>query len=78
MDKKWHFTKDEDYPKAFGGYLRDNYPQIPCLVVHGGMYCVRYWNCFEECWDDEECDDYFCDKDAVEKWMYIDALEEIQ
>lgn len=74
MEVLWHQTKDGDYPVATGEYLRETYPQIPCLVLYNGMYCVRYWNVTEECWDDEECDDYFCSKDEVDKWLYIDEL----
>lgn len=69
--------KDEE-PKPYGDYENDCYPQIPCLVYGelstGTGYGVRYWNAIERCWDDEECDDYECDKDAVEEWAYIDDL----
>lgn len=75
MELKWHYTKDNDYPELFGEYAHKVYPQIPCLVFYRGTYMVRWWNIEEKCWDDEECDDYFCDKDGVEKWLYIDALE---
>ena len=74
MDKKWHYTKDGDYPVIFGEYEKKHYPQIPCLVELRGGYGVRYWNPTEECWDDEECDDYECEKDSVERWMYLDPL----
>lgn len=76
MDKKWHYTKDGDYPVVFGEYINQSYPQIPCLVLRNGMYGVRYWNVTEECWDDEECDDYFCDKDGIEHWKYLDPIIE--
>jgi len=76
MDKKWHYTKDGDYPVVFGSYINQSYPQIPCIVLRHGMYGVRYWNAIEECWDDEECDDYECDKDDVERWMYLDPIIE--
>lgn len=71
-DAKWHYPKLGEYPIKFGKYTQQNYPQIPCLVLYNGMYGVRFWNCTEECWDDEECDDFFCKKEAVEKWIYID------
>lgn len=67
-----------EYPIKFGKYMQQNYPQIPCLVLYNGIYGVRFWNCTEECWDDEECDDFFCEKEAVEKWIYIDTLESFQ
>lgn len=25
-------------------------------------------------WDDEECDDFECEKDAVEEWAYLDDI----
>lgn len=56
----------------------EHYPQIPCLVYGklstGTGYGVRYWNITEQCWDDEECDDYECSKDAIEEWAYLDDL----
>lgn len=78
IDAKWHYPKMGEYPIKFGKYTQQNYPQIPCLVLYNGMYGVRFWNCTEECWDDEECDDFFCEKEAVEKWLYIDALDSLQ
>lgn len=72
---KWHYTKDNDYPKILNKYITQRYPQIPCLVLRNGMYGVRYWNVTEQCWDDEQCDDYDCAPNEVEKWLYIDLLE---
>ncbi len=77
INAKWRYPKMGEYPIKFGKYMQQNYPQIPCLVLYNGMYGVRFWNCTEECWDDEECDDFFCEKEAVEKWLYIDALESL-
>lgn len=78
IDSKWHYPQKGEYPVIYGEYERKHYPQIPCLVFHRGMYGVRFWNCTEECWDDEECDDFYCSKEEVEKWMYIDSLEQEQ
>ena len=78
INAKWHYPKMGEYPIKYGKYMQENYPQIPCLILYNGMYGVRFWNCTEECWDDEECDDFFCDKEAVEKWLYIDALDSLQ
>ena len=36
-------------------------------------YGVRYWNVTEQCWDDEECDDYECSKDAIVVQVLQDA-----
>jgi hypothetical protein len=75
MDKKWHYTLNGEYPLLFGEYKNKHYPQISCLVQeNNGNVGVRYWNDTEKCWDDEECDDYYCDKDRVERWMYLDPL----
>ena len=76
MKLKWHYIKDKDYPDIFGEYKNQSYPQIPCLVLYRGMYCVRHWNVIEQCWDDEEGDDFFCRANEVEKWLYIDLLED--
>lgn len=73
----FHKTKDE-VPQPIGDYANEIYPQIPCLVKGqlstGYGYGVRYWNVTEQCWDDEECDDYECDKDKIEEWAYLDDL----
>lgn len=77
INSLWHKTKDE-VPQAHGEYENEHYPQIPCLVYGklstGTGYGVRYWNITEQCWDDEECDDYECSKDAIEEWAYLDDL----
>lgn len=73
----FHKTKDE-VPQPIGDYANEVYPQIPCLVKGqlstGYGYGVRYWNVECQVWDDEECDDYECDKDSVEEWCYLDDL----
>lgn len=65
-------------PQAHGKYENKHYPQIPCLVYGklstGTRYGARYWNVAEQCWDDEECDDYECSKDDIEEWAYLDDL----
>lgn len=77
MKSLFHKTKDE-VPQPIGDYANEVYPQIPCLVKGhlstGYGYGVRYWNVTEQCWDDEECDDYECDKEAVEEWAYLDDI----
>lgn len=73
----WHFTKDNDYPKVFGEYEKKEYPQIPCLVMGHGFCGVRHFNITEQCWDDEDADDYVHDKEFYEKWAYIDELENL-
>lgn len=77
INSVWHETKNE-VPQVYGEYENESYPQIPCLVLGylstGYGYGVRYWNVTEKCWDDEEGDDYECDKDEIEKWAYLDDL----
>lgn len=73
----FHKTKDE-VPQPIGDYANEIYPQIPCLVkghlATGYGYGVRYWNVKCQVWDDEECDDYECDKEAVEEWAYLEDI----
>lgn len=77
INSVWHDMKSEE-PQVYGEYENRIYPQIPCLVYGklstGIGYGVLYWNVTEKCWDDEECDDYECSKDAIEQWVYLDDL----
>lgn len=77
INSVWHDMETE-VPQVYGEYKDSIYPQIPCLVVGhlstGYGYGVRYWNVTEQYWDDEECDDYECDKDKIEEWAYLDDL----
>lgn len=77
MKSLFHKTKDE-VPQPIGNYANEAYPQIPCLVKGhlstGYGYGVRYWNVVYQVWDDEECDDYECDKESVEEWAYLDDI----
>lgn len=67
-----------DTPQAYDEYKKKKYPQIPCIVLgqlsSGYGYGVRYWNIVSQCWDDENCDDYECDKDSIEFWWYLDDI----
>lgn len=74
MDNKWHYTENNEYPVVFGKYKNQQYQQIPCLVEYVGFFGIRYWNVNQQCWDDEEADDYFCDKDSIIRWRYLDAI----
>ena len=74
MDNKWHYTENNEYPVVFGKYKNQHYQQIPCLVEYVEFFGIRYWNVTQECWDDEEADDYFCDKDSIIRWKYLDAI----
>ena len=37
----------------------------------GWDWTVRVWNEHYNCWDDEDGDDYECDREDVEVWMRI-------
>ena len=77
IDSVWHDMKKE-VPQVYGEYENEVAPSIPCLVrgylSTGYGYGVRYWNVSYEVWDDEESDDYECDKDKIEEWAYLDDL----
>jgi len=75
MDNKWHYTKDWDYPRLFGRYESMVAPAIPCVVVVNGHTLIRQWNVDYQCWDDEDGDDFFCKRDVVERWRYVDSLD---
>ena len=77
INSVWHDMKEE-VPQIYGDYEDSIYPQIPCLVrgmlSTGYGYGVRYWNTTNQYWDNEERDDYECDKDKIEEWAYLDDL----
>ena len=70
INSVWHDMKKE-VPQVYGEYENEVAPSIPCLVRG---YLSRYWNVSYEVWDDEESDDYECDKDKIEEWAYLDDL----
>ena len=72
----WHRTEKEDYPVPYGKYKETIYPEIPCLckVSKFGDYHLLHWNPTDDCWDDEEADDYYCDPNGVSEWAYLDDL----
>lgn len=76
INSVWH--DKSEIPEIYGEYENDIYPQIPCLVLGnlstGYGYGVRYWNVTHQVWDDEECDDFECKMDAIEKWAYLDDI----
>lgn len=57
---KWNKTSDV-LPEANHAYLvydtHDNYVKILC------------YNNYDNCWDDEDADDYYCDIDRISHWM---------
>ena len=69
-NNKWHTPEEEPVPS--GKYAEEDFPQIPCLVQFKyNDYGVRYWNVTYKCWNDEDCDDYYCNMDKVKRWAYI-------
>ena len=69
---KWHYTNQNDFPQPRAG--KGDNDEFQCLGYDHGQYILLYWNCHYECWDDEQGDDYYCDKDKVEKWCYLDDI----
>lgn len=69
---KWHYTKDNDYPQPREGKGKED--SFQCFVFRAREYRILTWNCYYDCWDDEEGDDYLCDKEAVEKWISLDEI----
>lgn len=62
----WFSTSDEIYPKQIGNKPRET---IPCLVIYKGDILLRFWNFHYTCWDSEDKDDFFCNRDQVSHWM---------
>lgn len=77
INSVWHDMKKE-VPQVYGEYENEVAPSIPCLVrgylSTGYGYGVRYWNVTHQVWDDEQCDDFECKMNAIEKWAYLDDL----
>ncbi len=68
----WHDAREEPIPH--GDEAESVYPHVVCLIEDAWGFGVRYWNTAEKYWDDEDADDYYCDKEKVERWCYIDDL----
>lgn len=70
---QWHKVVDGDLPEYQMG---ENYAQIPCLckIKNYGLG-VRVWNVKEQCWDTEDGDDYYCEKDRVIEWQEIYSVD---
>ena len=61
IELPWKSPNDEPMPQKTGNYV---YERVECIVVRvGGKMEILFWNCEEDCWDNE--DDYECDKDQV-------------
>ena len=66
----WKYTSKGEYPQP----SQKEKDEIRCLVFRKGWHQILCWNAHYECWDDEEGDDYFCDKEQVEKWEYLENI----
>lgn len=71
---RWHYTNQNDFPQPRKG--KGDNDEFQCLVYDHGQYFMLYWNCHYECWDDEQGDDYYCDKNEIEKWCPLDDVVE--
>jgi len=60
---RWQ-TQDDEYPKV----------DTPCLVIFHSTPTILVWNANFEAWDDEDGDDYFCDKEDIEKWYPLNKI----
>lgn len=50
---------------------------VKVLACYHGFYKLLVWNSTYECWDDEERDDYFCDKEQVSHWMFLPEMPKV-
>lgn len=70
---KWHHTENNDYPQPREGKGKND--EFQCLVERkNGWYQLLHWNCYYECWDDEQGDDTECDKDQIIRWISLDEI----
>lgn len=69
---KWKETNKNEYPdiNLFPNRLYD----IPCLVHSKYGFMILWWNAEYKCWDNEQGDDYYCDKELIDKWEYLDKI----
>ena len=51
-----------------------------CLVMDKYEKRVRIltFNAYDECWDDEEADDYLCDIDRIDLWQPLPIYYEME
>lgn len=50
---------------------------VKVLACYRGFYKLLVWNSVYECWDDEEGDDYFCEKEQVSYWMPLPEMPKV-
>jgi hypothetical protein len=62
---------EDDLPKKPGV---ESYEYVDCLIFHEGEVKHRPWNCEHRCWDDEECDDFFCAPLAPTHYALVSGL----
>lgn len=57
----------------------ENEDQTLCLVIgiHGEGICIRAYNHFHKCWDDEDLDDNYCETLQIKYWMPLPAYPEL-
>jgi hypothetical protein len=47
------------------------------LACYHGFYKLLVWNSSDNCWDDWEWGDYFCEKEQVKYWMSLPEMPKI-
>lgn len=50
------------------------YSQVFCVCVCNNEVIILCFNHEENCWDQEDADDYFCDINEVSHWMLLPEL----
>lgn len=47
-----------------------------CLVSKDGCLQMLVYNDYDDCWDDSEGDDYYCDLEDDDIWMELPTMKE--
>jgi hypothetical protein len=47
-----------------------------CVTYYNGGYHINVWNPYDDCWDDEEGDDFAMSADMELRWMALELDEE--
>lgn len=66
----------DEHPKSPWISVKDRLPEDEECVYVIPQCKLLCWNEYHNVWDDEDGDDYYCDKDAVSHWMPIPEFEE--
>ena len=70
MEMKWIETKNQK-PVLSEKQKNEVYPHTLCLTFHKGEQKILAYNHKEDCWDNEDMDDYYCNTQDVSCWMEL-------